>query len=416
MPEAPGGAHMLTRRTLLLGALSAPAAAGLVLRPRRSGAQQSPWKIGFSLSLTGPYAEVGKYQDEGYELWRRHTNESAEKLLGRPIEFVKYDDQSDPATAARLFEKLISDDKVDLVLGPYSSATTQAAAPVVERHGFPMLTAGASSESIFQRGFKNVFMTYSPAGDYLRGAIDIAKKQGLKRVAAINENTLFPKDTIKGAIEKGKAAGLEIVLQEEYPKGVTDLSAILTKIRDLNADAVFAGSYFQDAVLLVRQAKELNVSPKMIAVTVGAALDSFGRDLGKDAEYIFGASQWEPNPKLPYPGIARFIEDYKKAFGRDPDYHASSGYQAGEVLAAALKKIGKYDRNTAKDRETLRETIRGLDILTVNGRFKVDPTGLQIGHDILLIQWQKGEKVVVHPAQYATGKHLFPMPPWSERR
>ncbi len=405
---------MLTRRTLVLGALATPAAAGLVIRPRPSAAAQ-PWRIGFSLSLTGTYAEVGKYQDEGYELWRRHVNESAEKVLGRPIEFVKYDDQSDPGTAARLFEKLITDDKVDFVLGPYSSAVTQAAAPVVERHGFPMLCAGASSETIFQRGFKNVFMTYSPAGDYLNGAIDIAKKQRLKRVAAINENTLFPKDTIKGAVEKGQKEGLEFVVREEYPKGVTDLSAILTKIRDANVDAIFAGSYFQDAVLLLKQAKELNVNPKMIAVTVGAALDNFGHDLGKDAEYVFGSSQWEPNPDLPYPGIRRFIEDYRKAFGRDPDYHSSSGYQAGEVLVAALKKIGKYDRNNAKDREALRETIRGIDIMTVNGRFKVAQSGLQVGHDILLIQWQKGQKVVVWPDQYATGKYLFPMPPWNER-
>lgn len=407
---------MLTRRTVLKGAVVA-GAAGPLGRPRRVAAQAQarPWKIGFSLSLTGAYAEVGKYQDEGYDLWRRHVNESSQKLLGRPIELIKYDDQSDPATAARLFEKLITDDKVDFVLGPYSSATTQAAAPVVERHGFPMLCAGASSESIFKRGFENVFMTYSPAGEYLNGAIDIAKTKGLKRIAAINENTLFPKDSIAGAIEKAKAAGLEIVVQESYPKGVTDLSAILTRIRDANADAIFAGSYFQDAVLLVKQAKELDVNPKMIAVTVGAALDSFGRDLGKDAEYIFGSSQWEPNPDLPYPGIKRFIADYKKTYGRDPDYHSSSGYQAGEVLAIALEKIEKYDRNNDGDRERLRETIRGLDVMTVNGRFKVERTGLQVGHDILLIQWLEGEKVVVWPSQYATGQYVFPMPAWNQR-
>jgi branched-chain amino acid transport system substrate-binding protein len=407
---------MLTRRTLLGGAVAASAAGGLAL-PRRAAAQQGQgaWKVGFSLSLTGQYAEVGKYQDEGYELWRRHVNESSEKLLGRPVEFVKYDDQSDPATTSRLFEKLVSDDQVDFVLGPYSSATTQAAAPVVEKHGFPMITAGASSETIFQRGYKNVFMTYSPAGDYLKGAIDICQKRGLKRVAAVNENTLFPKDSIKGAIEQSKKAGLEIVVQEAYPKGVTDLSAVLTKIRDAQAEAIFAGSYFQDAVLLVKTAKELNVNPKMIAVTVGAALEGFGRDLGKDADYIFGSSQWEPDPSLPYPGIKRFIEDYKKAFNREPDYHSSSGYQAGEVLAAALKKIGKYDRKDDRAREALRETIRGLDLMTVNGRFKVDPTGLQVGHDILLIQWQKGKKVVVWPEQYATGPYRFPMPPWNQR-
>ncbi|MBI4841841.1 MAG: amino acid ABC transporter substrate-binding protein, partial [candidate division NC10 bacterium] len=309
------------------------------------GQDKKPVKIGFSMSLTGQYAETGKYQNEGYELWKKHVNARG-GLLGRPVELVFYDDKSDPATAAKLFEKLITDDKVDLIIGPYSSATTATAGQVARKYEMPMITAGASSEKIFQQGNKYVFMVYTPAGHYLDGAFDIAAKRGLKTVAIINENTLFPKSTADGGAEVAtKTYKLQVVFREEHPKGATDVSGILTKIKALNPDVLVSGSYFPDAVLIVRQMKELDVNPKMYAATVGAALDEFGgsKGVGKDAEYVYGASQWEPNPKLPYPGIATFIADYKKEFGRDPDYHSSSGYAAGEVLEAGARKVGSLD-------------------------------------------------------------------------
>jgi branched-chain amino acid transport system substrate-binding protein len=404
---------MWTRRTVIKATLAA-AAVG-VARPRRAVAEEAPWRVGFSLSLTGEYAEVARYQGEGYELWRRRVNASAERLLGRPVEFVRYDDRSDPAAVPRLYEKLIRDDQVDFVLGPYSTATTQEAAPVVERYGLPMMTAGASSEGLFRRGYRNLFMTLAPARDYLDGAVDIAKRRGLKRIAAVHENTPFPRDSVRKAVELSRREGLEVLVQETYPQGVTDLSAIVAKAREEQVDAIFAGSYLPDAVLLIRTCKELNVNPKMIAVTVGAARPEFGAGLGRDADFVFGASQWEPDPALPYPGIRAFIEDYKKAFDRAPDYHAASGYQAGEVLAAALGKVGRYDRNDQGARGALREAIRATDVMTVNGRFKVDPAGVQIGHDVLLVQWQKGNKVVVWPEQYAAVRYLFPMPAWGQR-
>jgi branched-chain amino acid transport system substrate-binding protein len=376
------------------------------------GQDKRPVKVGFSMSLTGQYAETGKYQHEGYELWKKHVNARG-GLLGRPVELVFYDDKSDPATAAKLFEKLITDDKADLIIGPYSSATTATAGQVARKYEMPMITAGASSEKIFEQGNKYVFMVYSPAALYLDGAFDIAAKHGLKTVAIANENTLFPKSTADGGAERAtKTYKLQVVFREEYPKGVTDVSGVLTKLKALNPDVIASGSYFPDAVLLVRQMKELDVNPKMYVATVGAALDEFGgsKGVGKDAEYVYGSSQWEPNPKLPYPGVAKFIADYKKEFGRDPEYHSSSGYAAGEVLEAAVKKAGSFDN------KKLRDAIAAMDMMTVQGRFKVDETGLQIGHQILLVQWQDGKKEIVWPDEHATAKVRFPTPPWRQRR
>jgi len=390
--------------------------------PRLAFGQKKPVRIGFAMSLTGQYAETGKYQHEGYELWKRHVNQRG-GLLGRPVELVFYDDKSDPATAAKLFEKLITDDRVDLVLGPYSSATTATSAIVTEKYHYPMITAGASSEEIFekayqramQRGDKKVwaFMTYTPAAHYLDGLWDIAKKRGLKTVAIINENTIFPKSTAQGGAEIAtKNYGLQVVFREEYPKGATDVSGILTKIKALNPDVIAAGSYFKDAVLIVRQAKELDVNPKMLGVTVGAALPEFGgaKGVGKDAEYVYGSSQWEPHPGLPYPGIKTFIAEYNTLFGREPDYHSSSGYAAGEVLEAAVKKVGSFDN------EKIRDFVANVDMMTVQGRFKVDEKGIQTGHVILLVQWQDGKKEIVWPEEYATAKVRFPTPPWKARR
>ncbi len=375
------------------------------------GQDKKPLKVGFSISLTGEYAETGKYQHEGYGLWKQHVNASG-GLLGRPVELVFYDDKSDPATGARLFEKLITDDKVDLIIGPYSSAITATAGQVARKYEMPMLTNG-SSEKIHQQGNRYVFMVFTPAAHYLEGAFDIAAKQGLKTVAVINENTLFPKSTAEGGAEiASKTYKLQVVFREEYPKGATDISGILTKIKAINPDLICSGSYFPDAVLIVRQMKELDVNPRMFAATVGVALDEFGgsKGVGKDAEYVYGSSQWEPNPKLPYPGIAKFIADYRKEFARDPDYHSSAGYAAGEVLAAAVKKVGSFDN------KKLRDAIASMDMMTIQGRFKVDETGLETGHQILLVQWQDGKKEIVWPEEHATAKVRFPTPPWRQRR
>jgi len=376
--------------------------------PRLAFGSKHPVKIGISMSVTGRYADTGKYLLQGYQLWVKHVNARG-GLLGQPVELIYADDKSDPQTGIRLYSKLITEDKVEHVFGPYSSAVTEAVTSVTERHGYPMLAGGASSEEIWEKGRKYIFGSYTPAAHYLDGALDIAKKQGYKKIVAVNENTLFPKQTIKGALEQAKRMGFEIVFQEEYPKAATDLTPLLTKVKTINPDVLLAGSYLPDAKLLTSQLKEVDYMPKVFAVTVGAALDDFGNALKKDAEYVLGASQWEPHPGLPFPGIKKFIEDFQKEFGRLPSYHAASGYMCGEVLEAAVKKTG------SQDREKIRQALSGLDMMTMNGRYKVDNTGLQIGHEILLIQWLKGKKEIVWPEKYATAKWVVPIPPWKAR-
>jgi branched-chain amino acid transport system substrate-binding protein len=298
-------------------------ALGLVILVWQSAAAQAPIKIGASLSLTGTYSALGQNQHRGYQLCAKHVNEKG-GVLGRKVEFVLYDDQSQGATGVRLYERLITEDKVDVIMGPYSSAITEAVANVNEKYKMPMVAPMASTTSIFRKGRKFIFMVQSPAEVYLEGLIDMAAKRGLKTVAIINEDTLFPKATVNGTVDLAKKKGLQVVFVEGYPKGNTDFSAILTKVRTANPDVFGAATYFDDAVAITRQMKELNINPKMYGVTVGGDLPTFYQLLGTNAEFVYGATQWEP--ELPYPGAKEFVESYTKEFpGRDLSYHSAGG-------------------------------------------------------------------------------------------
>lgn len=389
-------------KKLLRGAVALAILAGLV-----AAEAQQPIRIGASLSLTGSYAALGQNQQRGYQLCAKHVNEKG-GVLGRKIEFVLYDDQSQPATGVRLYEKLITQDKVDAIMGPYSSAITEAVANVNEKYRMPMVAPMASTTAIFKKGRKFIFMVQSPAEVYLEGLIDLAAKKGLKTVAIINEDTLFPKATVQGTIELAKQKGLQVVFVEAYPKGNTDFSAIMTKIRAANPDVLGAATYFDDAVAITRQMKELNVNPKMYGVTVGGDLPTFYQLLGRNAEFVYGATQWEP--ELPYPGAKEFVESHSKDFpGRDLSYHSAGGYAGCQVLVEAIRRAGSLDG------EKIRGEILKMDTTTVYGGFKVDDGGFQLTHKMVMFQWQEGKKVIVWPDELAAGKSRFPTPPWNQR-
>jgi branched-chain amino acid transport system substrate-binding protein len=386
--------------------LSALIAVALVMAATVPVHAQGPIRIGASLSLTGTYAKLGKNQHEGYKLCEKDLNARG-GLLGRKVEFVIYDDQSTPATAVRLYEKLITEDKVDAVMGPYSSPVTEAAANVTEKYKKVMVAPLAATTSIFKKGRKYIFMVISPAEVYLEGLIDMAAKRGLKTVAVVNEDTLFSKAAAAGAEELAKKKGLQVVFKEAYPKGNTDFSALLTKLRATNPDVLAAATYFDDAVALTRQMRELNVNPKMYGVTVGGDLPEFYDTLKQNAEYVYGATQWDP--ALPFPGNQEWLETYKKEFGHEPSYHSAAGYAGCLIYAEAVKRAGTLDADRVRDQ------LLKLEMRTIFGDYKVDQDGFQVAHKMVTFQWQKEKKVVVWPDDLAQGKPIFPTPPWNQR-
>lgn len=382
---------------------------------------QQPIRIGASLSMTGSFAALGQNQLRGYQLCIKHANEKG-GVLGRKIELLVEDDQSQAATAVGIYEKLITQVKVDAILGPYSSPITEDVANVSEKYRMPMVAPLASTTSIFKKGRKFVFMVLSPAEVYLEGLIDIAAKRGLKTVAIISEDTIFPKATAQGTVELAKKRGLQVVLVEAYGKGTTDFGALVTRVRAANPDVIAAATYFEDAVATSRKLKELNVNPKMFGVTVGGDLPKFHSTLGSTAEFVYGASQWEAElvtlragGLIPiarqYPGASEFVEAYRKEYpGADFSYHSAGGYAGCEVLIEAIKRAGSVDG------EKVRAAILKLDYHNVYGGFKVDADGFQVAHKMVLFQWQDGKKVIVWPDELAPGRPRFPTPPWSERK
>ena len=378
---------------------------------------QPPIRIGASLSQTGSLAAMGQNQLRGYQLCVQHTNEKG-GVLGRRIELLVEDDQSQGRTAAAVYEKLITQDKVDAILGPYSSPLTEAMAHVTERHRMPMLAAAATT-SIFKKGRKFVFMLPSPAEVYLEGLIDIAARRGLKTVAVIHEDTLLQKTIAQGALELAKKRGLQVVLAESYPKGTTDFGGIFGRVKTANPDVLAAATY--DAVAITRLLKELGINPKMFGATVGVALPKFYETLGRAAEFVYGASLWEPElvtlragGLIPiarqYPGAREFVESHRKEFpGAEISYHSGQGYGGCQLLMEAIRRAGSLDR------EKVRAAILKMDLNTAFGAFKVDPDGFQIAHKMVTFQWQDGKKVIVWPEEIAPGKPRFPTPPWSQR-
>ena len=368
---------------------------------------QTPIKIGASMSVTGTYAKPGTYQKQGYDVCIDELNAKG-GILGRRVELVIYDDQSTPATAVRLYEKLITEDKVDAVMGPYSSAVSEAVANVTEKYKKVMVAPLAATTSIFKKGRKYIFMVITPAESYLEGLIDMAAKRGLKTVAIINEDTLFPKASAAGTAEAAKKRGMQVVLQEAYPKGNTDFSALLVKIKAANPDVIAAGTYFDDAVAITRQMKELNVNPKMFGLTVGGDLPEFYDLLKQNADYVYGSTQWDES--LPYPGQKEFLAAYKAKFkGQEPSYHTAAGYAGCLIYAEAVKKAGTLDADKVRDQ------LLKMEIKTAFGDYKVEPDGFQIAHKMVMLQWQDGKRIVVWPDDLANGKPRYPTPEWGKR-
>ena len=385
------------------------------------GAQaQAPLKIGASLSLTGSFAELGQTFDRGYRVCVKQANEKG-GVLGRKIEFSVEDDKSEPATAAAIYEKLITKDKVDAVFSPYSSGITEGVADVTERHRMPMVAAGAATRSIYKKGRKFVFMVFTPAEAYLEGLIDVAAKRGLKTIAVMYEDSIFHTAIAQGMIDLAKKRGLQVVVAEAYQVKTTDFSALLNKIKAANPDVVAATSYFNDAVAIVRQMKEAGVDPRMAGVTAGGDLPKFYEVLGKSAEFVYGATQWEPElvrlragGVIPiasqFPGAREFVEDHDKLFpGADMSYQSAAAFGGCQILLDSIRRASSLDR------DKVRAEILKFDGKTAFGAFRVDAEGIQIAHKMLLFQWQDGKKAIVWPEGLAPAVARFPTPPWSKR-
>src|SRR5262249_21107591 len=272
-------------------------------------AAEQPLRIGSSLSITGKqYSAQGGYCREGYLLCQKHVNEQG-GVLGRPIELVIHDDGSDEKAAARNYEKLITEDKVDAVLGPYGSAITEAVADVADKHRMLMIAPTAGTTSIWEKGRRYLIMMLSPVESLPEGLLDLAAHNGLKKIAVIKLDGRAANGAAKGASDAANKKGLEVVFAETYPNGTADFSGILKKVKAAAPDVLMAASVrLEDLVAITRQMREVDLNVKMLSSIPYGLLPDYNKQLGKDAEFVYSGSFWDPS--LPYPGNQEFVDAY----------------------------------------------------------------------------------------------------------
>jgi branched-chain amino acid transport system substrate-binding protein len=365
---------------------------------------QQPIRIGASISITGADAIQGGYVREGYGLCQKHVNEKG-GVLGRAIEFLIHDDRSDKQTAVGLYEQLITEDKVDAVLGPYGSPITDAVADVTEKHRKLMVAPTAATTSIWEKGRRYLIMVPSPLEASAEGTIDLAARHGLKTIALIG--SLARPAIIKGALELARKQGLEVVVHETFPSGTTDFSAMLNKVKAVKPDVLVVGAPAPDAIAITRQMRDLDVDVKMFSATPGGAFPDYAKALEKTAEFAYAGSFWDPG--LPYPGNPEFVAAYQQEFTRNPSLGSAAAYAGCQLFVDAVRRVGSLDS------DKLREDLLKVKTTTVFGDFAVDERGYQIAHKAITVQWQDGRQVVVWPDAMAAGKPRFPTPPWSQR-
>jgi branched-chain amino acid transport system substrate-binding protein len=358
-----------------------------------------PLRIGVTVSLTGKYAELGAMNDKAYKLWQQDINRRG-GLLGRPVAISIVDDKSDPQLAKALYQDFILKDKVDLVLGPYSSEITDAVADLAEQYRYPLLASGGSADAIWQKGRSYTFGVYVNSNKYTTGFLELLLKAGIEKIAIVSADDLFARNIEEGTKDWARRYELDVVYSGTFKKGhAEDIGSRISSARAAGAEALIIAGHFDDSINGRRALKKIGWVPKAYYATVGPAIQRYADTLGADANYTFTSSQWEPT--LPFPGAREFAKLFSDTYHVTPSYQAASAYAAGQILEAAARKAKSIDR------QKLKEALSGLDTITVLGRYGVDSDGRQIRHFTTTVQWQKGKKEIVAPQELQSVKPIW---------
>ena len=399
---------------LVAGALAVLAVAAVPASAQEMG-DGDTIVLGAAVSLTGKYSTNGKNTQDGYELAVEKVNETGGVQVGDKtykLEIVYYDDESTPARAAQLAERLINQDGVKFMLGPYSSGLTKAIAPVTEKYKIPMVEGNGASLSLFTEGYRYLFATLSTTEYYLKEAVNLAAKQAQKdgrdpaslKVALAFENDPFSQDIRAGVTEDAERWGMKVVIDDKLPPELNDMAATLTKVKALKPDLLLVSGHTKGATLVVRQTSEMRVEVPMIAITHCDSAQ-VAETLGAAAEYYLCASQWDRS--LSYSddwfGTA---EEYAQLFEQTYDY--APPYQAAESTAAVLVFVDAFRRAGSLDTEKVRDAIAATDMQTFYGNIKFDETGKNIAKPMVLYQVQEGQYKVVAPTDWASTELIYP--------
>lgn len=376
-------------------------------------------ELGSAISLTGKYATNGVHAKNGYEYAIQKIAENGGVKIGADCYNFKvtyYDDESKGDRGATLAERLINQDKIQYMLGPYSSGLTKAIAPITEKYGIPMVEAEGASRSLFNKGYKYLFAVLSTSEQYLASAVTLAAEKAKEagkdvssiKVAIAVENDPFSLDIRAGVLEDAKKAGMQVVIDEKLPRDLSDMTAILTKVKLLKPDLLIVSGHSKGAATAVRQVGEQKISVPMFAITHCEAANVTG-NFGKFADDVLCATQWSETLSYEdaiFGTAANYEKEFKMAY---PEYKDKKvPYQTAQATAAVLVYKDAFERAGSLDKDKVRDAIAATDMKTFYGGIKFSENGNNIAKPMVLRQIQNGEYNVVAPAAFASHKVNFP--------
>lgn len=362
---------------------------------------QPPVTIGATVSLDGKYWEPSLMIKNGYQLWVEEVNQRG-GLLGRKVKLILYNDKSDREETRKLYKRLIEEDKVDFVLSPYSTPLNAVASEITEKHQKIMLAVAAASTKPWQRGYRYLFQVYAPADRQFIGLLDMMAKKGLNTLAVLHDDkSNFNVDNAQGIRAWAKLFKIKILLDRSFQDGKKELPELLQEVRSKDPTGLFISAYPPDLYELIHLLEEKKYRPRILGMPIVPAHPDFQKKVGKMADHVLGPSQWEPMERIPFPGTKRFVEAFTRFAKMEPSFHAAAAFSACQLLEQAIVNTGSFNH------EKLREYMAALDTVTVLGRFKVDISGKQVGHNSFIIQWQNGKKEIVWPVKMQTAKPIL---------
>tara|TARA_R110000868_G_scaffold28273_4_gene106287 strand:+ start:81 stop:1319 length:1239 start_codon:yes stop_codon:yes gene_type:complete len=402
---------MNTKRLISVVAASFAVAGLAFAGPAQAKVEGDTIILGSAISFTGKYSTNGIHAKNGYDIGVSKINEMGGVKIGDKTYKLKiqyYDDESTPLRTAQLLERLVNQDGVKYFLGPYSSATTKAAAPIIEKYKVPMIEAEGASRSLFNKGYKYLFAVLSTSEQYLASSIslaaEIAEKNGKKpsdvKIAMAFENDPFSLDVRAGVLEDAKKYGMKVVIDDKMPRDLNDISSTLTKVKALKPDLLLLSGHSKGAATGARQIKEMKIDVPMIALTHCEAAKITSK-FGDSVNDFLCPTQWSETLtyKDKYFGTAA---DYDKLFKKTFDGYKNVPYQSAQATAAVLVWKDAFERANSLDPEKVRDAIAATEMETFYGGIKFAPEGNNTAKPMVLRQIQNGQYNVVAPSKWAS--------------
>jgi branched-chain amino acid transport system substrate-binding protein len=362
-------------------------------------------QVGIVLPLTGSQAAFGQIEKQSFDLALEEIN-AAGGIKGKKLEFLMEDDTGRPEVGRSVAEKLIAKDKVVMLGGGYSSSVTAGLAGVAQQNNVPFLINTGSADDITEKGFDYVFRLNPPASEYSSGVEEFLEQVVKpKTVAILYENTKFGTSSSKAFTKSCEQLGINVVLNEGYEHAGIDFKPILVRVKQLNPDIVYMVSYVMDASLLMRQSRELKLTPKLfIGGGAGFTLPEFQENAAVASEYVVSATLW--HQVLPLPGAMDYFNKFKAKYNKETEYHGAEAYAAAYVITDVLKRAKSFSP------EDIRQALEQTDMMTAFGPVKFVSYGKKTNQNKLttyVVQWQDGHLKLIWPKNLANAKYVYPV-------